>query len=97
MNDIYLKFPSEEVAKATLEVAPKDPHKVAIDVIGLIYKATGNTVVSVDPETGDSFESPEMAPLDGYHVNVRVIQGDLPEVFSEFVIEPPSSPVRVWA
>lgn len=93
MNDIYLKFPSEEVAKATLEAAPKEPHKVAIDVIGLIYKATGNTVVS---ET-DGEETPEMQPLDGYHVNVRIIEGELPEVFSEFVIDQPQNPVRVWA
>jgi hypothetical protein len=97
MNDIYLKFPSKEIATATLEAAPKDPHGYAVDVIGPIYKATGNTVVSVDAETGDSFESPEMKPIDGYHVNVRIIRGEVPEVFSGFVIDPPSTPVRVWA
>lgn len=97
MNDIYLKFPSEETAKEVLGNLQYDPESYSLDVIGLIYKATGNTVVVVDAETGDSEEEPEVKALDGYHVNLRLIQGEVPEELSEYTISKPNNPVRVWA
>lgn len=59
----------------------------AVDVIGLIYKPTGNTTEM------DGFTVPEMAPLDGWHVN---LSGDCPDDLLPFVIEV-AAPVRVFA
>lgn len=64
-TDYFLKFPDQATAEGLLFVAGEDdvlrPVYAAVDVIGTIYKPTGNVV---DGE-------PEMAPLDGWHVNVR--------------------------
>lgn len=60
----------------------------AIDIIGTIYKPTGNVL------TTDEGEIDEMAPLPGWHVNVRHTQ-DAPELtrYQAF----PKNPVRGWA
>ncbi len=60
----------------------------AVDVIGLIYKPTGNTTEM------DGFVVPETAPLDGWHVN---LSGDCPDDLQAFVIPAPGNPVRVFA
>ena len=43
----------------------------SIDVIGTIYRPTGNVVQQPGPEEGAMIEVPEMAPLEGFHVNMR--------------------------
>lgn len=63
----------------------------AIDVVGLIWKPTG--VILED-------DTPEMAPLDGWHINLRLIgdarRADV-EALSEFFVDPePVTPSRVW-
>ena len=64
---------------------------VALDVIGTIYKPTGNIL------TVDGMEVPEMAPIPGYHANLR---GDLSEeqraALSGLLIDPPAQPYRVF-
>ena len=66
----------------------------AIDVVGVIYRPTGNVLTD-----DDGNEYPEQAPLDGWHVNIRLI-GDARRVDVEAadavygVI--PNSPARVW-
>ena len=66
----------------------------AIDVVGVIYRPTGNMLTD-----DDGNEYPEQAPLDGWHVNIRLI-GDARRVDVEAadavygVI--PNSPARVW-
>ena len=66
----------------------------AIDVVGVIYRPTGNMLTDADGN-----EYPEQAPLDGWHVNIRLI-GDARRVDVEAadavygVI--PNSPARVW-
>lgn len=62
----------------------------ALDVIGIIHKPTGEML------TGEDGPYPEMAPIDGYHANVRgelsaEQQAKLP------LIDVPNAPVRVWA
>lgn len=64
------------------------PNYPAIDIIGTIYKPTGKMLKS---EEGDV---PEMAPLDGYHVNVRLLN-DAPELEPYRVF--PKNSVRGWA
>lgn len=42
----------------------------SIDIIGTIYKPTGNMVQQQGPGNA-TIEVPEMAPLDGFHANLR--------------------------
>lgn len=81
-GDMYLKFESEEDATEALDGYPG-----SIDIIGVIYKPTGQMLQSDDGEV------PEMAPLAGWHVNVRG-----PKLFDlvPFAVDV-SSPERVWA
>ena len=67
----------------------------AIDVVGVIYKPTGVTLTDADGN-----EYPEMAPLDGWHVNLR-LSGDNKRADAEelaaYTVDPaPSTPSRVW-
>lgn len=67
----------------------------AIDVVGVIMKATGNTLTDAE-----GFEYPEMAPLDGYHVNIRIMgdarRADVEALSAYFVDPEPMTPARVW-
>jgi hypothetical protein len=65
-----------------------DAHKYALDVIGTIYKPTGKMLQS------DEGEFPEMAPLPGYHANVRIV-GEAPELEAYRVH--PKQAARMWA
>lgn len=86
--DYCLKFDSEADAKAVLfdEDMPKFRN---IDVIGAIWKPTG---VMLSTEEG---EVPQMAPLEGWHVNVRLVDEDGAALDPYRVY--PVTPVRVWA
>jgi len=81
-GDLYLKFSDESEATALLTDYPG-----SVDVIGVIYKPTGQMI-----ET-DEGEVAEMAPLTGWHVNTR---GPMLESLIPFAVEP-QQPVRVWA
>lgn len=63
------------------------PNYPNIDMIGIIHKPTG---VMLQTEEG---ESPEMKPIDGWHVNVRSTE-PCPELEAYAVV--PAAPVRVW-
>lgn len=70
-------------------------HDYAIDIVGVIYKATG--VMLTDPEGNDY---PETAPLDGYHLNIRLLNDTMREAVEAIDAEyglTPNSPSRVWA
>jgi hypothetical protein len=54
----------------------------------VIYKPTGNVL------TTDEGEVPEMAPLDGWHVNVRHTD-EVPQLAPYQVF--PVTPTRMWA
>jgi hypothetical protein len=100
-NDLMLRFASEQEATEQLKTAGllvefKTQESAgyapgtSIDTIGVIYKPTGNTI------TTSMGEQPEMAPLPGWHVNVRLKADHLvPELESYKVT--PAQPVRVWA
>ena len=70
-------------------------HDYAIDIVGVIYKATG--VMLTDPEGNDY---PETAPLDGYHLNIRLLGDIMREaveaVNAEYGVVV-NSPSRTWA
>lgn len=70
-------------------------HDYAIDIVGVIYKATG--VMLTDPEGN---EYPETAPLDGYHLNIRLLNDTMREAVEAIDAEygvVVNSPSRVWA
>ena len=70
-------------------------HDYAIDFVGVIYEPTGKMLTDAE-----GFEYPEMALLDGYHVNVR-LSGDnvreSVEAIDELYGVTPNSPSRVFA
>jgi len=101
-TDYFLKFADEAEAEAALfteqTLVQGDvvetvlvPKYAAVDVVGVIYKPTGN-VLPAEDESGDAVD--EMAPIDGWHVNVRHTDEapDL-EAFRVF----PATPSRMWA
>ena len=88
-HDMFLKFADQDEADAVLfEGEERRPKYAAIDVIGTIYKPTGKLLTTPEGEV------PEMAALEGWHVNVRHT-GDAPELDAYKVT--PQNPVRGWA
>lgn len=95
MNTYCLKFIDETDARAHLADYLTDEgewltasHTHALDVIGTIYRPTGEVTTSED-----GVPIPAMAALDGFHVNFA---GELPPTCEQFVVTP-ANPVRVWA
>lgn len=110
-NDLFLRFTDADAATAALLAAglltetqallDEDgnvlipagyaPVNATIDTVGTIYKPTGNTI------TTDMGEQPEMAPLDGWHVNVRLKADQAtPASLVQYQVTP-ANPVRIWA
>ena len=104
--DKYLSFESEAAAKVVLYriegaveadpengVEAQEGTEVAnyrnTDTIGIIYKPTGNTL------QGEDGEYPETAPIEGWHVNIRLVDGEDADALEPFVVQP-KTPVRVW-
>ena len=69
-------------------------HDYAIDVVGVIYKPTGNMLTDAEGN-----EYPEMAPVPGWHINIRLIgdarRADVEAVDATYGVTP-SNPSRVW-
>jgi len=69
-------------------------HDYAIDLVGTIYAPTGNTLTDAEGN-----EYPETAPIDGYHVNVRLIgdgrREDVEAIDATYGVAP-NSPSRVF-
>jgi len=66
----------------------------AIDIVGVIREPTGNTL------TDDAgFEYPETTPLDGWHINFRIVgdarRADVEALDAAYGVTP-NSPSRVW-
>lgn len=83
--DYYLKFADEAEAKSVLYTDDM-PNYQNIDTIGTIYKPTGEV---------DAKGYPVMAPIPGWHVNVRCEEATELDAFK--VNPDPAFPVRVWA
>jgi hypothetical protein len=101
-TDYFLKFADEAEANAVLFTEQTNvdgdvvetvlvPKYAAVDVIGVIWKPTGNVLPALDG-SGDAV--PEMAPLEGWHVNVRHTD-EVPELAPYQVF--PVTPARMWA
>ena len=101
-QDFMLRFTDQAEADAVLFTEQtnvqddivetvKVPRYAAVDVIGVIYKPTGKMLPAEDG-SGDAVD--EMAPLPGWHVNVRHT-AEAPELGAYKVA--PKAPVRGWA
>lgn len=95
MIDLYLKAGSKSAMTLALKAAgfSQDPESgtlyhpaAALDVIGTIYQPTGEKVM-VDGN---------LAPVSGYHVNVRTTSDGLATALDAQRTYP-VTPVRVWA
>lgn len=84
---------AEESGRQAIQVKA-EPYEVpnfrAIDLIGTIYKPTGNLLKT------DEGEVQEMAPIDGWHVNVRLCEDEAGEALEDYRVYP-ATPVRMWA
>lgn len=72
----------------------KQPKFLNIDVIGDIYKPTGETTTTTGP-SGEEITVPVLEKLPGYHVNIRLVGEDAADLEPYAVV--PTNPVRVWA
>ena len=103
-TDYYLKFPDEATANSVLyriegaveedlenniEAQPgyQVPNYTNIDILGIIYEEQEIT----DPEN-----PPEPIPMDGWHVNIRLVEGEDSTSLVPYMITP-ENPRRVWA
>ena len=105
MIDYYLKFSSQEEAFIALKVAGytsadeeekefiiSATHSYCIDEVGTIYKGG-----KWEPnEVGEMITIEEPVKLDGYHINVRILSGDIAENLKPFVIDNPKTPYRIF-
>jgi len=98
MNDLYLAFPDQAAADAVLytkhdAVTDEDgnvtaeayvtPNYANIDTLGVLYERQD------DPEA-------EPIPLPGWHINIRLMEGENAEILQSFQVNP-TLPRRVWA
>ena len=110
MNDFYLRFADKAQADSVLYtttpvlavvdtegnvITPTGedivtPNFANIDVIGTIYRPTGEAYINEE-----GMEVPVMAAIDGYHVNVRAVDGEDTSALTSFAVVP-SVPMRVW-
>ena len=69
-------------------------HDYAIDLVGVIYEPTGNMLTDAEGN-----EYPETAPVDGWHVNVRLVgegrREDVEAIDAVYGLVP-NSPSRVF-
>ena len=104
MNDYYLKTTDattlwnlllEQGLAETVTDPEGSSHNVAkgiaLDIIGTIYKPTGNMTLD-----NNGFSFPEYRPIEGFHANIR---GNLTEEQQANLplIDAPATPHRVWA
>ena len=98
-HDIFLKFADQAEADSILFEVQADaeggevkvPRYAAVDVIGTIWKPTGKVLPAPDG-SGDAVD--EMAPIDGWHANVRHTD-EAPEL-DAYKVEV-ATPARAWA
>lgn len=105
MHTRFFKFPNVETAfelakqnglttkdENNQDILIRFSHEYAIDVIGILNSPSGNILT-----TENGIEYPEMIPVDGWHINVRVSDGNIiPDEFLQYEIFP-NSPSRDFA
>ena len=100
MNDFYIKLTNEAAMPTVLSAFYNEEGEFvsntadySIDVVGVLHEATGNTL------TEDAMEYPEMAALDGWHVNIRLSSETMRDAVEALDVShgvTPDAPKRVW-
>ena len=95
----YVTIVDEETGEST-QTPDGDPylvmhtHDYAIDLVGVIYEPTGNMLTD-----DEGNEYPETAPVDGWHVNIRLVgdgrREDVEAIDVTYGVTP-NSPSRVF-
>jgi hypothetical protein len=90
-HDLYQALLDADLVEFNEEALRYMPKNIALDVIGIIYKPTGNTI-----STQEGYPMPEMVAVDGFHANLR---GSLTEeqIAVLPIIDAPKTPHQVWA
>lgn len=86
---LYVKAPTE-ADWSTLFDAHLAKHRTEVDVIGTILHDTGTTTT-----TDDGVETPVMAPVPGYHVNLVLHAEEVPAALFPYLVNP-QQPKRVF-
>jgi hypothetical protein len=99
-NDFLIKLPNEAAMLTVLSAFYNEEGELvtntadyAIDVVGVLHEATGNTL------TDDGMEYPEMAALDGWHVNIRLSSETMRDAVEALDVShgvTPDTPKRMW-
>jgi hypothetical protein len=67
-------------------------HDFCIDEVGIIYKGG-----KWEPnENGEIITIEEPVQLDGWHINIRILSGDIAETLRPYVISNPVTPYRIF-
>jgi hypothetical protein len=85
--DYYLSFPDEAAAKKVLYGAEDMPNFANIDTLGVLYERQ---------EVTDPDNPPEPIPIPGWHINIRLVDGEDAEALQAYEVHP-TVPRRVWA
>jgi len=100
-NDFYLKLANEAAMTTVLSDFYNEDNEFisstsnyAIDVVGTLHEATGNTLTD-----SEGMEYPEMVALDGWHVNIRLLNDVVRDAVEALDVShgvTPDAPKRVW-
>ena len=100
-NDFYIKLTNEAAMPTALSAFYNEDGEFvgstadyAIDVIGVISEATGVTLTD-----GNGMDYPEMLPVTGWHLNIRLASDsmrDVAEALDAAHGVTPDTPTRVW-
>lgn len=105
MIDYYLRFSSQEEAFQALKEAGytstdenekefiiSATHEYCVDEIGTIYKGG-----KWEPnQNGEMVTIEEPVKLDGWHINIRILSGDIAENLRTYVIDTPNNLYRIF-
>tara|TARA_B110000902_G_scaffold113085_1_gene133367 strand:- start:126 stop:458 length:333 start_codon:yes stop_codon:yes gene_type:complete len=100
-NDFYIKLASEASMPSVLSsFYDEDGEFVSntadysIDVVGVLQEPTGVTITN-----DEGMEYPEMAAVDGWHVNIRLSSDAMRDAVEALDVShgvTPDAPKRVW-
>lgn len=98
MKDYFLRANSRKIIDEALQSAGLLSYidgeyvaNAAIDYVGIVDRPTGRMLLDSEGE-----EYPEMAPVEGYHVNLRADLTAEQEALLP-IIEAPNNPQRIFA
>lgn len=94
MQDLYLKFADEAEANALLYTV--HPEVVAEDGTVTVEAYTTQNYINTDILGIIYTEGEDPQPMDGWHVNIRLMPGEDPAPLLSFQVHP-QLPRRVWA